>query len=242
MKRNLVPLLGIAFVVAVASTGVFYGLFVGKLNSSVDRRAAQIVVAAKALDRGVVIARDDLATVAWTAGALPKGAFQNTDQATGMKVLDPIAEGEPVLQAKLASSDPNAAGNGVPVGYRAISVHVFDSSGVVELLRPGQKVDVQVYQPKESGTEPEVRTVLQDLAVLSVREKGVPTGGGAQNLGLIPVVTLLAKPAEADILALSDSAARVRLLLRNPLDEGKARTAPVRMPQVLRGDSPRSQE
>ena len=34
MKKNLVPLLGIAFVVAIISTGIFYGLFVGKLKSA----------------------------------------------------------------------------------------------------------------------------------------------------------------------------------------------------------------
>jgi Flp pilus assembly protein CpaB len=34
----------------------------------------------------------------------------------------------------------------------------------------------------------------------------------------LPVVTLLAKPAEADVLAAADSGARVRLILRNPQD------------------------
>ncbi len=34
----------------------------------------------------------------------------------------------------------------------------------------------------------------------------------------LPVVTLLAKPSEADVLAAADSGARVRLILRNPLD------------------------
>jgi hypothetical protein len=34
MKKNLVPLLGIAFVVAIVSTGIFYGLFVGRLKTA----------------------------------------------------------------------------------------------------------------------------------------------------------------------------------------------------------------
>ena len=33
-KNNLLKLLGIAFVVAIVSTGIFYGLFVNKLSSS----------------------------------------------------------------------------------------------------------------------------------------------------------------------------------------------------------------
>jgi len=33
-----------------------------------------------------------------------------------------------------------------------------------------------------------------------------------------PVVTLLAKPSQADVLAAADAGAKVRLILRNPLD------------------------
>ena len=53
MKRNIVPLLGIAFVVAIVSTGVFYGLFAGRLKSSSSEITGQsIVVAAHDLQRG----------------------------------------------------------------------------------------------------------------------------------------------------------------------------------------------
>jgi hypothetical protein len=64
------------------------------------------------------------------------------------------------------------------------------------------------------GAEPGLRTALQNLEVLSM-DVPEPSGGhpGA-------VVTLLAAPAAADQLGLADSAAHVRLLLRNPLDSG----------------------
>ena len=39
-KNNLLKLLGIAFVVAIISTGIFYGLFVNKLSSSTGRQIA----------------------------------------------------------------------------------------------------------------------------------------------------------------------------------------------------------
>ena len=56
MKRNMVPLLGIAFVVTIISTGVFYGLFAGKLRSSSPAlNGHPIVVAARELERGEVI-------------------------------------------------------------------------------------------------------------------------------------------------------------------------------------------
>ena len=51
----------------------------------------------------------------------------------------------------------------------------------------------------------------------------------------LPVVTLLAKPADADILALSDSGARVRLTLRNPLDEATRSRSVLTLGSVMRG-------
>src|ERR1700674_1239337 len=61
MKRNIVPLLGIAFVVAIVSTGIFYGLFAGKLKSSVGEVPGQsILVAARNLDPGTVLQPTDV--------------------------------------------------------------------------------------------------------------------------------------------------------------------------------------
>ena len=46
-KNNMLKLLGIAFVVAILSTGIFYGLFVNKLSSSTGS-GKTLVVAAQA--------------------------------------------------------------------------------------------------------------------------------------------------------------------------------------------------
>jgi Flp pilus assembly protein CpaB len=98
---------------------------------------------------------------------------------------------------------------------RAVSVHVTDSTGVVALLRAGQKVDVQVVTGRGGKpSETEVRTALENISVLSVTPQPEQSSQGHS----VPVVTLLAKPTEADILAAADSGAVIRLVLRNPLD------------------------
>lgn len=222
-KNNLLKLLGIAFVVAILSTGIFYGLFVTKLSSNTGGRL--LVVAAKSLKPGAVVQAADLKTIPWGSEQFPKGAYQQPDQIVGSTVFEPIGEGEPVISARLATTH-SGGDAGVPSGMRAVSVHVSDSTGVLALLREGQKVDVQMVVGRGgvNGIEPAVRTVLENLRVLSVILPSEPSSQG-QNL---PVVTLLAKPAEADVLALADSGARVRLTLRNPLDDD-TRTRP-RMP------------
>ena len=212
-KRNLFPLLCIAFVAAAASTGVFYGLMGGRLreaSNSIPRRS--LVVAARNLDRGTLVTAGDLKVSTWRGAEPLKGGYTSTGQIIGKTVYEAVQENEPIMQTRLASTD-GSVGNGVAAGMRAVSVRASDSSGVLRLLRPGDRVDVQVVASVH-GAEPSLRTALQNLEVLSM-DVPEPSGGhpGA-------VVTLLAAPAAADQLGLADSAAHVRLLLRNPLDSG----------------------
>lgn len=213
-KNNLYKLLGIAFVVAIISTGIFYGLFVSKMSSSTGS-GKTLVVAAKTLKAGTVLQTTDVKLIPWPGQLIPKGAYEHVEEVTGNTVFDAINEDEPVFAAHLATAQ-NGAGSGVPSGMRAVSVHVTDSTGVVTLLRAGQKVDVQVVVGRGGDSkETTVRTALENLQVLSVGAQPETSSQGAT----LPVVTLLANPSAADVLAAADSGARVRLVLRNPLDQ-----------------------
>ncbi len=212
-KNNLVKLLGVALVVAIISTGLFYGLFATRLSSSTGS-GHTMVVAARALKPGTVIAETDVKSMPWPGERLPQGTYGTPQEVVGSTVFDPIASEEPVLAARLASPQ-SGGGTGVPEGMRAVSIHVADSTGVVALLRAGQKVDVQVVIGR--GVKPgdtEVRTALENMTVLAVGSQPEQSSQGHN----VPVITLLAKPAEADILAAADSGAVIRLALRNPLD------------------------
>jgi pilus assembly protein CpaB len=225
-KNNMLKLLGIAFVVAILSTGIFYGLFVNKLSSSTNN-GKTIVVAAHSLRSGAVLVAGDVKTIQWPGPQIPKGTFEKPDQVVGKTVFDAIGEEELVSDIHLASAK-SGGGSGVPEGMRAVTVHVTDSSGVIGMLRTGQKVDVQVVLGK-TGADITVRTALEDLQVLAVN----PAGEGTSQGPILPSVTLLAGPAQADVLAAADSGARVRLTLRNPLDDQTRTNAPVSLSAVV---------
>jgi Flp pilus assembly protein CpaB len=227
-KDNMGKLLGVALVVAIICTGLFYMLFAMKANS---QSGTTIVVAAKALKAGMVLTPADLKTIAWPVPQLPPGAHRDPQEIVGNTVFDPMAQDEPVLSARLATQQ-SGGGAGVPVGMRAVSIHLTDSSGVLSLLRGGQRVDVQVVTAR--GTKPdetEVRTALENLAVLSVTLQPEQSSQGPD----LPVVTLLAKPADVDVLAAADSGGRVRLSLRNPLDQATHNRTSVSLGSVIHG-------
>src|SRR5579862_3347190 len=228
-KNNLVKLLGIGLVVAIISTGLFYGLFVSKLNSSVGS-GKTMVVAANAIKANTVLTATDVKTIPWPTDQLPTGAFEKPEDVAGKTVWDAISEGEPVLASRLATASGQGS-TGVPAGMRAISVHVTDSTGIVSMLRAGQKVDVQVIVNHTAApVNAEVRTALEDLQVLSVTPQPEQSSQGRT----LPVVTLLAAPADADVLALADSGAQIRLTLRNPLDDAGRSRAPLTLDAVMR--------
>jgi pilus assembly protein CpaB len=221
MKRNLVPLLVIAFVVAIISTGIFYGLFVARLRSG-PVTGKSIVVAARNLDRGAVLQAADVKLVAWGGADAPQGAFDAVSPVAGFTLIAPLQENEPILQSRVASrTSGGGAGLGIAPGMRAISIHATDSSGIVTILKPGYRVDVQLV-----SNQAELRTILQNIEVLAVN----PVGDGH---GASPVITLLVDPEGADMAGLGDSTAHLRLALRNPLDDAKADLRRVTVPAML---------
>jgi Flp pilus assembly protein CpaB len=227
MKKNLVPLLGIAFVVAILATGLFYGFFVSKLRDAESAPAGpQIVVAARPVTRGAVLAPADLKMVAWPASAPLDGVYVEMRDVQGKTAIQTLGQNEPVLKAKIGDSK-SAAGVDVPAGMRAVTAHIPDSDGVMEMLRPGHRVDVQVVST--GSTTAELKTILQDVEVL-----GVLNGKERDT----PVVTLLVSPPEADAVSLADSAAKLRLVLRNPLDQEQRTMPRLTLPPLFQYTSP----
>jgi hypothetical protein len=95
---------------------------------------------------------------------------------------------------------------------RAVSLHIFQSESLLNLLRPGSRVDLQAVADRNGSIE--LRTVLENVQILSVSPADA---NGNRPAGA--VVTVLTRADDADMLALADSGSRIRLTLRNPLDE-----------------------
>ncbi|MCX6638625.1 MAG: RcpC/CpaB family pilus assembly protein, partial [Acidobacteria bacterium] len=104
--------------------------------------------------------------------------------------------------------------------------------GVVAMLRPGHRVDIHAIGSQ--GNVAQLRTVLQNVEVLA---NSAPPDGGPGRAGS-QVVTVLVKPEQAEVLALADSGARVRLALRNPADQEQQATRRLTVSQFFDGAMP----
>ncbi len=201
MKRNLLPLFGIALVAAVAATGAFYALLPAGGAAAAH---ATVLVAARDVALGATLSAEDVRAEAWTQGAPPEGALRLVSEAAGRVALRPISAGEMVRAGSLGTAGAGALA-AIPPGFRAVSLHPVDSQGVVAMLQPGSHVDVQVVSVRG---EVYARRLLEEVEVLQVQK------GEGQRA----VVTVIARPEDADRLSLADALQQIRLLARNPGD------------------------
>ncbi len=222
MRQRVATILLIALLIAAAGTFLVYRLVSGRLTPGPQMAVSRIVVASRDLDTGTLLRDSDLALGQW-AGSPLKGMVADKQSAIGRGVNSNIYAGEPVMERRLAQ--PGAGGGLaaiIPSGMRACAVKVNDVVGVAGFVLPGMRVDVLVAgnAPNAAAAGPRVRTVLQNIEVLSAGQNIQKDAEGKPVQ--VQVVNLLVTPAQAEVLSLASNETRIQLVLRNPLDRQTA--------------------
>jgi pilus assembly protein CpaB len=135
----------------------------------------------------------------------------------------PIEEGEQILTTKLLTPGKDTGlAIIIPEGKRAISVPVDVASGVAELIKPGNYVDILCTLDEQDKTV----TVLQNVLVLAYKQNIMGTtytksqpAGGLDNMSApaedaSPTLTIAVSPYESQMVALASGKGVLRLTLR----------------------------
>jgi pilus assembly protein CpaB len=226
--------------VALASGGVAALLAMRYLRQQATPMLAppktgDIVIAARPLPLGTVLADADVKTIEWTGAAIPVGYASTKADVVGRGVMSPLQENEPILDSKLA---PKGAGGGLPViidqGKRALTMRVNDVSGVAGFVTPNTRVDVLLtIDDKVNTTEPATRIIMQDVRALAAGQSIQPDKDGKPVS--VGVVTFLVSPEQAETLALASQQGSIQLALRNQLDTSRVKTTGTRTSALLGG-------
>ena len=231
MRKNLIPLLDMALVIAGLCTVIFYGMVADRFSPSpagAQAAPTQMVVAAKTLDRGRVLESADLKVV---EGVCPlktqPGCFSSVSPLLGRTTVEAVVEAQPftedVIAKRTAGGGPSAA---IPVGMRAVTLHAADSSGVVKMIRSGDRIDLQVIGSADpQSLRLSVQKVWENIEVLNAQ----PPDPGSPHVGR-PVLTVLLPPADAERLSLADTTSRIRVVLRNRQESVAAAAADQHVP------------
>jgi pilus assembly protein CpaB len=238
MNKRLLSVLAFALVISVIASLVLYRLISTKLMNSAKASTTQIAVANRDLEIGTLIKDGDLKLADWSSPQ-PKAAVLNPADAIGRGVVATIYEGEPILDGRLAL---RGAGAGlaatIPVGMRAVAVHVNDVVSVAGFVVPGMRVDILIagnppLAPVSLGTQ--TKTLLQNIEVLSAGQNIQKDTEGKP--AIVQVVNLLVSPTQAEILSLASNETRIQLILRNPLDTDTVKTPGTAIANLFSGNT-----
>jgi pilus assembly protein CpaB len=210
-----------------------------------------VVVAAKPVAAGQAIPADAVRVAQLPIN--PAGAFTETAAVVGRVPVFDIGEGTPLLEGQLASG----LAMRVEEGERAVAVKADEVMGVGNKVQPGDFVDVFVML-KSDGKDidrTQARLLLSRKRVLAFGTASLdglpsrnPEGRGTpqqqQQRAEAARTAVLAVPvAEINRLTLGESAGRLLLALRNPLDTALPDPALLaELPPALQPPAPRRGE
>ena len=230
----------VVLVIAVIVAGVAtYAVYLGVQRMpvrEVEMASQPVVVAAKGLPVGALVAAGDVKLVDWPSKSLVAGGFAKAEDVVGRGLLADVLENEPITENRLASRESGAGLTPtIPLGMRALSVKVNEVIGVAGFVVPGTRVDILATVSQKDDTA--TRTVVSNLQVLAsgtrYDQKELKDGKPIPTT----VVTLLATPEDAERVTLASADGKIVLVLRNPLDTAPTTTTGVRMSSLMASPS-----
>ncbi|HEX8352738.1 MAG TPA: Flp pilus assembly protein CpaB [Pyrinomonadaceae bacterium] len=203
------------------------------------RNMNSVVVAKVDIPIGTKVAAEQLSTVQFPSNAIPEGTFDSAEKLVGRVTVTNVAAREPVTDFKLA---PEGSAGGlsavIPAGYRAMTVKVDDVIGVAGFLQPGTMVDVLtvIEQPGHmSSGNPISKIVIQNVKVLASGQN-LDKPKDEREADAVKAVTLQVTPEQAEKLALASTEGKLRLVLRNGIDQDDEQTSGADKKSLLTGE------
>jgi len=200
---------------------------------------SRVVVAKVDIPLGTKIIAEQLSTVNFARGTTPEGTFDDPDKLVSRVAITNVAAFEPLTTVKLA---PEGSAGGlsavIPEGYRAMTVKVDDVIGLSGFVMPGALVDVVVVidaKEKGNGNDMISKIVLQNIKVLASGQN-IDRPKNDRDAESVKTVTLQVTPDQAEKLALASSEGKVRLVMRNAVDQSDQKTAGITRRSLLTGE------
>jgi Flp pilus assembly protein CpaB len=154
------------------------------LRSDPDGDRTAIVVAARDLASGVELTADDVRLENRTAATIPEGAQSDVGAVVGATLAGPARRGEVLTDVRVLG--PRLAESVAGPDARIVPLPLAESA-LLDLIRPGDVVDVLAAGAEGNGTDARPQLVATDAVVVVVSEKPKGAGGGSDRVVLVAV-------------------------------------------------------
>jgi len=160
---------------------------VAALRSDPHGEQTQIIVATRDLTPGVELSAADVRIETRTATTVPDGYLSDVAAVVGATLAGPVRNGEVLTDVRLLG--PRLAESTAGPDARIVPLPLADSA-LLDLIRPGDVVDVLAATTSDTGADARPQLIATDAVVVLVSEKPKGAGTGSR-------VVLVALPAHA---------------------------------------------
>jgi pilus assembly protein CpaB len=214
------------------AAGILFGglafLFLYQKASEIEQKTTpiEILVASHYISPDSLLKADMVEKKAVPESFVSPSAIHDVREVEGLISLVPISASEQILSNKFGASEESLAFVLNP-GYRAYTIEVNETSGVGNLIRPGNHVDI--ITKTESNKKDVTSFVFQNVQVLAVGQKldwrkqlktnqSANSSQGSDLNNGYSTVTLAVTPEQSEILMFLEGHP-LRLVLRAPNDD-----------------------
>ena len=184
--------------------------------SSSAAKLSPVVLVEGSVAAGTAIADSNVKLTNWPASSVPEGAYADVNKVVGRIAKQELVNGQPVLDTMLAPIDSKGGlASMIPLGKRAITVHVNEVMSVAGFALPGSYVDV-LASIKDPKGEAFTKTVLRHVKILAVAQE---TESDPSKPKVVNAVTLELTAKESELLDVARSVGTLSLSLRNQYDD-----------------------
>lgn len=232
MRGNKV-IVGLAIVFALLAAFMAYYVLNNAKQAALNKTYIQVVTAAIDIPANTAINAEMLETKNFPKDLQTGKEILDVNNAVGKISPVAISKGEYLLDNRLVKPGEGAdrLSYKVPVGMRAMSIPINEVSGVSNMIKIGDRVDIVGIVPA-SNTSPEPRSVLilQNIEVLAVGSFFKETAAPEQNAAAA-TLTVAVDPQSALKLRMTLQNTTFALALRPASDKNPVNPVPFTLSQ-----------
>lgn len=229
MKTTGQKLILLSFILAIIATIVIF-LYLQSLSAPKQAPKKTVLVAAENIPSRTLIDKKMIKEIQVTDDTLFADCLKSSSEIIGKYSKETIMKNEGFRKEMLLDKNSDELSIKLENGNRAVSINATGASGVSDLLKPGDFVDIVVYltekKDKETVVRPEIaRMILQNIQVLAVnkqldRDDKTNTSDNQKNATSF-LITLSIKASDVEKLALAENVGSLKLALR-PIKDASA--------------------
>ncbi|MDP4178436.1 MAG: Flp pilus assembly protein CpaB [Bacillota bacterium] len=229
----------ISFILAIAaSICIFAYLKSLKSPKKEEVKKITILVASEKIPARTQITDKMIKKIEVPADSIFNNYISDESKISGKYTKYDILSNEGFSTDKLVDKDGNELGYKVEDNHRAVSMNAAGDSGVADLIKPGDYVDVVVFlAEKKDGTkvirEEQAKTIIQNIMVLAIDTQ---INRDEKQLDKVPnnfFVTLSVPISEVEKMILAESMGNVKLVLRPLKKEEDNKTTGITGSQLI---------